>query len=120
MHGRDAWESQAQMECNSQNISIARYVQLVFSSGRPGFGATEHSLVDFNVTLWLDMNPWELKTRMDLTGLSIGSYVYYEFKNSQTAISANAWTGSNPAVAKSLLQGSLIIRPIHSTSASLR
>lgn len=117
VHGRDAWESQALMECKSQNISIEREIQVVFSSQKPGFGADDDSQVDFNLTLWMDSNPWDLKTRMDLTGNAQGSFVYYSFRNSQATITARAWTGANPAVAKSLSQGALIIRPIFVNTA---
>lgn len=109
-YGRDAWNGDGLLQCESGGLNVQRTVAVSFNSMLDGFGADRNSAVQLVLDLNTRMNPNELQIRALVSDLVSGEKVQWAFASGLSDAEVFV-THATPAQAtRSLQRGTIFIR----------
>lgn len=109
-YGRDAWNGDGSLYCESGNTEIYRKVAVSFNSAYAGFGADRNSSVQVLINLSTRMAPADLQIRTLVSDLNNGPRVQWSFSSELNDASVYVNSATPVAALRSLQGGTLFIR----------
>jgi hypothetical protein len=109
-YGRDAWNGDGSLYCESGAQDIYRKVAVSFNSMFDGFGADRNSVVQLIINMDTEMNPNELQIRALVADRNAGQKVQWNIESELNHAEIFVTYATPSTAGRSLQRGTLFIR----------